>query len=215
MSAETVKADLVAHIADNLPAWVTVTAVDDWPPAPALVAATDLLPVDEDKPWPCVLVAAESRDTAVRGGAIGDPLVAAEYRLRITAAVRTSKSKDVDDAVAGRDRLLLALRWLLLTSPAAGDDTTVLAAGMTETYEPAGLDPKSRPVSVGVLRCTARHVETIPDPAGVTADNAGVTLAVTDADGTLYTDAPAYDGHVVYDDTHAAYDGGTVWPPQQ
>jgi len=68
---EAVKADLVAHLSANIGDWVDVVAVDSWPPAPALVAATDILPVDEDKPWPCVLVSTTSMSTTTRDAGVG------------------------------------------------------------------------------------------------------------------------------------------------
>lgn len=44
------------------------------------------------------------------------------------------------------------------------------------------------------------------------ADSADVTLSVTTADGTLYTDAE-YDDDTVYDST-GGYDSGTEYPPK-
>ena len=212
MGHEAVKADLVSHISDNLAAWITVVEVDSWPPMPAHVAAGDILPVDEDKPWPCVLVTSTSMGDHHRTAALGDATFIGEYSVKITAAVRTSKSKDDADAAAGRDRLLLALRYLLITSPKAGD-TTVLTSTLTEQTDPVAVDPKGRMVALGSITVTARHVESIPDlEAYGVADSADVTLSVTTADGTLYTDAE-YDDDTVYDST-GGYDSGTEYPPK-
>lgn len=183
---EAVKADLVAHLSANIGDWVDVVAVDDWPPAPARVSATDILPVDEDKPWPCVMVASTSMTDPTRPSAIGDATFIGEYSVKITAAVRTSKSKDDADAAVGRDRLLLALRYLLITSPQAGDDTTVLVASLTEQTDPVAIDPKGRMVALGTISVNVRHVETIPDLAGYApVDQIDLGLTVTDAQGML------------------------------
>lgn len=209
---EAVKADLVEHIADNLAQWLTVVAVDDWPPTPQMIAAGDILPVDEDKPWPCVMVASTSMTDPTRPGSIGDGTFIGDYSVKITAAVRTPKSKDEADAAAGRDRLLLALRYLLVTSPQAGSDTTVLLSSLTEQTDPVAIDPKGRMVALGSISVDVRHVETIPDLASYgTADAAVVELGVTDADGSLFTNQ-RYDGETVYDDPADGYDGGTEWP---
>ena len=211
---EAVKADIVEHISDNIAAWIAVTSVADWPPVPALVSATDILPVDEDKPWPCVMVASTSMTDPTRTTSIGDGTFIGEYSVKITAAVRTSKSKDDADAAVGRDRLLLALRYLLITSPQAGENTTVLAASLTEQTDPVAVDPKGRMVALGSISVNVRHVETVPDLASYgEADSAEVHLAVTDADGTLYTNAE-YNSDVAYDDTNTDYEGGTEWPPK-
>jgi len=213
MGHEAVKADLVSHITDNIAAWITVVQDGSWPPVPAEIVASDILPVDEDKPWPCVLVTSTSMSDHRRTAALGDATFIGEYSVKITAAVRTSKSKDDADAAAGRDRLLLALRYLLVTSPQAGDDTTILVASLTEQTDPVAVDPKGRMVALGSISVNVRHVETIPDLASYgEADSADVTLSVTTADGTLYTDAE-YDDDTVYDST-GGYDSGTEYPPK-
>ena len=215
MGHEAVKADIVEHLTDHLGAWVAVVDVDGWPPVPELIAATDILPVDEDKPWPCLLVATTGMTPGRQPTAIAGDVFVGEYAVKITVAVRTSKSRDEADAAVGRDRLLQALRWLLLTSPAAGDSTTVLTAGWSEATDPVAVDPKGRMVALATVTFTARHTETVPDLAGYGTADAGVIaeLAVTDADGSLFTNAE-YDGYVAYDDTDTDYDGGTEWPPQ-
>ena len=213
MGHEAVKAALVSHITDNLAPWITVVEVDDWPPMPGRIAVTDILPVDEDKPWPCVMVASTSMGTQHRAGGMGDATFIGDYSVKITVAVRTAKSKDDADAAAGRDRLLLALRYLLLTSPQAATDTTVLPASLTEQTDPVAIDPKGRMVALGSISVNVRHVETIPDLASYgEADSADVVLSVTTADGTLYTDAE-YDDDTVYDST-GGYDTGTEHPPK-
>ncbi len=217
MGHEAVKADLVEHLTDHLGAWVAVVDVDGWPPAPELIAATDILPVDEDKPWPCLLVATTGMTPGRQPTAIAGDVFVGEYGCKITVAVRTSKSRDEADAAVGRDRLLQALRWLLLTSPAAGASTTVLTAGWSEATDPVAVDPKGRMVALATVTFTARHAETVPDLAGYGTADAGVIaeLAVTDADGSLFTDVdPLYDGPVVYDTPGLEFDGAREWPPQ-
>ena len=212
MGHEAVKAALVSHITDNIAAWITVVQDGSWPPVPAEIVASDILPVDEDKPWPCVLVTSTSMSDRRRTAALGDATFIGEYSVKITAAVRTSKSKDDADAAVGRDRLLLALRYLLITSPKAGD-TTVLTSTLTEQTDPVAVDPKGRMVALGSISVTVRHVESIPDlEAYGVADSADVTLSVTTADGTLYTDAE-YDDDTVYD-ADGGYDSGTEYPPK-
>lgn len=211
---EAVKADIVDHISDNIAPWITVVAVSDWPPVPARISATDILPVDEDKPWPCVMVASTSMTDPTRTTSLGDGTFIGDYSVKITAAVRTSKSKNDADAALGRDRLLLALRYLLVTSPQAGDDTTVLVASLTEQTDPVAVDPKGRMVALGSISVNVRHIETVPDLASYgEADTADIHLAVTDADGSLYTNAE-YVGDVAYDDADTVYDGGTEFPPK-
>ena len=191
---EAVKADLVTHIGDNIAAWITVVAEDGWPVVPQLIAASDILPVDEDKPWPCVMVASTSMTDPTRTTSIGDGTFIGEYSVKITAAVRTSKSKDDADAAVGRDRLLLALRYLLITSPQAGDDTTVLVASLTEQTDPVAVDPKGRMVALGSISVNVRHVETIPDLDEYgTVDQIDLAVTVTDAQGML--------GYTVPDDS--------------
>ena len=210
---EAVKADLVTHIGDNIAAWIAVVAEDGWPVEPQMIAASDILPVDEDKPWPCVMVASTSMTDPTRPSGIGDATFIGDYSVKITAAVRTAKSKDDADAAVGRDRLLLALRYLLVTSPQAGEDTTVLAASLTEQTDPVAIDPKGRMVAIGSISVNVRHVETIPDLASYgLADSADVVVSVTTADGTLFTDAE-YDDDTVYDSS-GGYDTGTEYPPK-
>ena len=213
---EAVKADLVDHLTDHIGAWVELVDAGGWPPAPALIAATDILPVDEDKPWPCILVATTGMTPARLPSAIGCGEFIGEYAVKVTVAVRTSKSKDEADAAVGRDRLLQALRWLLLTSPAAGTATTVLTAGWSEKTDPVAVDPKGRMVALSEVTFTARHTETVPDPAAYgTADAGVIELAVTDAAGSLFTEAdPLYDGPVVYDTPGLEFDGAREWPPK-
>jgi hypothetical protein len=208
---EAVKSDLVAHLSANIGDWVDVVAVDSWPPVPALVAATDVLPVDEDKPWPCVLVSTTSMSTTTRDAGIGSGVFVGDYAVRVSVAVRTPKSKDYDQAALGRDRLLAAVRYLLLSSPKAGD-CAVLTADLSEQTDAVAVDAKGRPVAVGTLSLTVRATETIPDLAAYgTADAAIVDLGVTDADGSLFTNQ-RYDGETAYDDPADGYDGGTEWP---
>ena len=99
---EAVKADLVAHLGANIGDSVDVVAVDSWPPAPALVAATDILPVDEDKPWPCVLVSTTSMSTTTRAAGVGSGVFIGDYGVRVTVAGRPPKSKGFDQAAVGR-----------------------------------------------------------------------------------------------------------------
>jgi len=210
---EAVKADIVEHISDNLAAWITVVAVADWPPVPARISATDILPVDEDKPWPVVLVSTTGMTPKDQPTALGGDTHIGVYDVKITVAVRTSKSKDDADAAVGRDRLIQAVRWLLLTSPQAGTSTTVMPSTWSETVDPVAIDPKGRMVALGSISVNVRHVETIPDLASYgEADSADVVLSVATADGTLYTDAE-YDDDTVYDST-GGYDTGTEYPPK-
>lgn len=210
---EAVKADIVEHISDNIAAWITVVAVADWPPVPARISATDILPVDEDKPWPVVLVSTTGMTPKDQPTALGGDTHIGVYDVKITVAVRTSKSKDDADAAVGRDRLIQAVRWLLLTSPQAGTSTTVMPSTWSETVDPVAIDPKGRMVALGSISVNVRHVETIPDLASYgEADSADVVLSVATADGTLYTDAE-YDDDTVYDST-GGYDTGTEYPPK-
>lgn len=213
MGHEAVKADLVDHLTTDLPAWVAVVAVDGWPAAPERIAAADILPVDEDKPWPVILVSTTTMTPKDQPTALGGDTHIGVYEVKITVAVRTSKSKDDADAAVGRDRLVQAVRWLLLTSPQAGTNTTVMPSTWSETVDPVAIDPKARMVALGTVTVSVRHIETVPDLAshGV-ADSADVVLSVTTADGTLYTDAE-YDDDTVYDAT-GGYDTGTEYPPK-
>ena len=147
-----------------------------------------------------------------RAAGVGSGVFIGDYGVRVTVAVRTPKSKDFDQAAVGRDRLLAAVRYLLLSSPKAGDDCAVLTADFSEQTDPVAVDAKGRPVAVGTLTLTVRHTETIPDLAEYgTADSAIVELGVTDADGSLFTNQH-YDAESVYDDPADGYDGGTEWP---
>lgn len=214
---EQVKDLLVEHLADDLGPWLTVVrGDDDWPLDPKMVAASDILPEGDDG-WPCVLVSSTRMVKRTSVSSTVTPVGAhvARYTVTITVACRAVKERDADSAAAGRDRLLQAVRWLLLTSPGLGADATCLLADLEEQTDPVAVDAKGRPVALGRSTFTVQAVETVPDLGAVAvADSAEVALSVTDADGTLYTGAPDYDAFIAYDDTHAAYDGGTQYPPQ-
>lgn len=178
---EAVKAAVVAHVAANVAAWVATTQEDSWPPAPSLVAATAVLPVDEDKPWPCVLV---SSTATPRISQVGDGTYLAEYTLNLRVGVRSDEMKNYDKAVEGRDRLLLAVRRLLLSSPRCAAGVVTLAASITETTDDVALDTKGRPVALGTLSVTVRQSETLPDPAAVDVLTADVEVTAVDATHT-------------------------------
>lgn len=210
---EHVKAVLVDHLADNLPAWLTVIRDGDtWPLDPKLVAASDILP-DKDEQWPCVLVTSTSMNRRMAADTVATGEFIGRYDVTVTVGARGVKERDADEAAAGRDRLLLAVRNLFLASPGLDEDTTCLLSGLTEETGAVAVDVKGRPVAIGSVSLQVQYVETIPDLASVTADSADVHLAVTDADGSLYTNAE-YVGDVTYDDAGTVYDGGTEWPPK-
>lgn len=218
---ETVKALLVDHLTDHLAPWLEVVrAGDTWPLDPKLTAASDILPEGDDQ-WPCVLVSSTkmTRRTSKAADAVATSEFLGRYAVTVTVACRAVKERDPDSAATGRDRMLQAVRWLLLTAPGLDAASTCLFNDanqpMVEETDPVAVDAKGRPVALGRITFAVQHAETVPDPASVVTDSASVSLSVTDADGTLYTEAPAYDdGLTVYDDTHTAYDGGVAWPPQ-
>ncbi len=211
MSYESVKAALVDHITDNVGDWLDLEKVDAWPADPALVGSFEILP-EGDEHWPCVAVTAlrSVDEDTVTGGPPGEYM--SVYSMVVTVGVK-SAGNDIESAVSGRDRLLQAVRNLLKAVPAAADGVRVLSDISGET-DAVVADVKGRPAALGRLNIRVRSTETIPDLATYgTADSAEVHLSVTDADGTLYTNAE-YVGDVVYDDESTVYDGGTEWPPK-
>lgn len=194
---EQVKDLLVQHLADDLGPWLTVVrGDDDWPLDPKMVAASDILPEGDDG-WPCVLVSSTrmvkrtslASTTTPVGGHV------ARYTVTITVACRAVKERDADSAAAGRDRLLLAVRWLLMTSPGLGPDATCLLSDLEEVTDPVAVDAKGRPVALGRATFTVQAVETVPDLAEYgTVDQIDLAVTVTDAQGML--------GYTVPDDSN-------------
>lgn len=210
---EQVKAALVEHLSDNLPAWLTIVRDGaTWPLDPKLVDASDILPEGDD-PWPCVLVSSTKMTRRFSAEATATGEFVGVYDVTVTVAVRGVKERDVDATAAGRDRLTDAVRYLLLASPGMGEQTRALTADLTTETDPVAVDAKGRPVGLGRVAFQVQHVETIPDPAAVTADSADVELRVTHAAASLFTNAE-YNGDVAYDDADTVYDGGTEWPPK-
>lgn len=180
---ETVKTNLVEHLSDYLPDWVDTVAVDDWPTAPGMIAATDILPIDEDKPWPVVMVSTTAMTQGRNPGPLGERIFVGNYDVKITVGVRTPKNRDPDDAAIGRDRLLQAVRWLLRDRPSLGDGASVLR-GFTETTDPVGIDTKGRLVALGTLNLVVRLTETAPvapDSTDVTVDDTSIEIEASDA----------------------------------
>ncbi len=184
---EAVKDALVDHLATILPAWVQATAVDGWPATPALVAATEVLPVDEDKPWPCVLVSSTARPRIKHTG--GDTYLA-EYTVEVKVGVRSHGSKDYDAATDGRDRLLQAVVWALMAHPKLADGVVALTADMSDTTDPVAIDTKGRPVALGVLSLTVRQAETLPDPGAVESVDVEVDVTAVAAGQPLPEPVP-------------------------
>mgnify|MGYP000850317105 FL=1 len=210
MSYESVKAALVDHIDDNVGAWLALEKVSAWPADPALVGSFEILP-EGDEHWPCVAVTAlKSVDADVATG--GPPGVyMSVYDMVVTVGCKSAAS-DVESAASGRDRLLQAVRNLLKAVPSPTSGVRVLA-DMTGEADPVVQDARGRPAALGRLNIKVRAVESIPDlEAYGVADSADVTLSVTTADGTLYTDT-SYDDDLVYD-ADGGYDSGTEYPPK-
>lgn len=211
MSYESVKAALVDHISDNVGAWLTLEKVASWPADPALVGSFEILP-EGDEHWPCVAVTAlrsVDEDTLAGGPPGGYHSV---YSVVVTVGCKSS-GNDIESAASGRDRLLQAVRNLLKANPSAADGVRVLSDITGET-DPVVADVKGRPAALGRLNVRVRAVEEIPDLDEIgTVDTADVHLAVTVADGSLYTNAE-YVGDVAYDDADTVYDGGTEFPPK-
>jgi hypothetical protein len=142
------------------------------------VAATAVLPVDEDKPWPCILVSSTATPQIKQAG---DGTYLADYTLNLRVGVRSDEMKGYDKAVIGRDRLLLAVRRLLMARPRCAEGVVALVPTITETTDDVALDTKGRPVALGTLSLTVRQAETLPDPGAVESISAEVELTAVDA----------------------------------
>lgn len=215
---EQVKDLLVEHLADDLGPWLTVVrGDDDWPLDPKMVAASDILPEGDDA-WPCVLVSSTRMVKRTSMSATPTPVGhhIARYTTTVTVACRAVKERDADSAAAGRDRLLLAVRWLLMTAPGLGSDATCLLSDLEEVTDPVAVDAKGRPVALGRATFVVQATETVPDLGAIEVVDAAVTdLAVTTADGSLFTHTTAgYDGPIVYDAPGVEFDGAREYPPK-
>lgn len=184
---EAVKDAVTAHIATNIAAWLSTTQEAAWPPAPPYVAATAVLPVDEDKPWPCVMISSTGMPRLTQTGD-GDYL--AEYTLNIRVGVRSDEARNYDKAVDGRDRLLLAVRRLLMSSPRCASGVVALVPSITETTDDVALDTKGRPVALGILSLAVRQSETVPDPIAVESLSADVDVVAVPADQDIPLPTP-------------------------
>lgn len=191
---EAVKTTLAAHLAARLPSYMSGVQQASWPPAPAYIAVTDMLP-EADKAWPCVLVSATSMVQPEYAAGIGDSIFVGVYDVRLTVGVRAIKERDIESAIYGRDRLMLAIRQVLLQEPDLdGNGVTIaLTRDLREETDPAANDPKTRPVALGAVRLQVRHIEEIPDLSAVEVDEASVDIEVSDAadtDSTTITVPP-------------------------
>lgn len=191
---EAVKTTMAAHLADRVPSYMPGVQVASWPPAPTYIAVTDMLP-EADRAWPCVLVSATAMVQPEYASAIGDNVFVGVYDVRLTVGVRATKERDVESAIYGRDRLMLAIRRLLLQEPDLdGDGVTIaLTRDLREETDPAANDPKTRPVAMGAVRLQVRHIEDVPDLAAVEVDQASVDIEISDAadtDSTTITVPP-------------------------
>ena len=186
MGHEAVKDAMVAHLSDRLTTWLALSRVDGWPKDPGMVAATEVLPADEDKPWPVVMVSSTAMPNILHPGSLGEQAMICEYTLTIRVGVRGDKERDYDRATVGRDRLLLAVRWLLLAHPRLADGIVAVTKELSETTDPVAVDTKGRPVALGVLSVPVRAAETLPDPAAVDlVGDVDVTVTAVPADGDL------------------------------
>lgn len=185
---EQVKDLLVQHLADDLGPWLTVVrGDDDWPLDPKMVAASDILPEGDDA-WPCVLVSSTRMVKRTSVSATPTPVGAhvARYTVTVTTACRAVKERDADSAAAGRDRLLLAVRWLLMTAPGLGETATCLLSDLEEVTDPVAVDAKGRPVALGRATFTVQATETVPDLGAYgAADLATVVIDAVPADGVM------------------------------
>lgn len=183
---EAVKAAVVEHLTDLLPTWLAAVRPegDTWPIDPKLIAASDILP-DKDEQWPCVLVASTVMNRHLSDGAeqfVGD------YDIQVSVAARANKERDADSAAVARDRLLAAVRWLVLSHPGPNDAMQILSGSITEETGAVGVDLKGRPAALGSISFTVRYAESIPtvaaDIAGTVTDTA-IVVAAVDADTDL------------------------------
>lgn len=214
MGHESVRGLLVAHLAEGLPAWLDVArGGDEWPPDPRHVAADDIWPEGDDK-WPAVLVPSTRmvKRTSLSADVPAAALFAGRYEVSVAVGCRAVKERDAESARTGRDRLLLAVRWLLLTSPGLGAGTSCHFDALSEVTDPVASETKGRPVALGRLTFSVQHVESVPDLAGVPVVSADVGVEVAAADEPLFTE-DGYDADPVYSGG-GDYDAGTVWPPK-
>lgn len=214
MGHESVRGLLVAHLAEGLPAWLDVArGGDEWPPDPRHVAADDIWPEGDDK-WPAVLVPSTRmvKRTSLSADVPAAALFAGRYEVSVAVGCRAVKERDSASASSGRDRLMQAVRWLLLTHPGLDASTSCHFAELSETTQPVALDAKGRPVALGRLVFTVMQTEPVPDLTGVPVVSADVEVDAAAADQPLHTDT-GYDADLVYSGG-GDYDAGTVWPPK-
>lgn len=191
---EAVKTALAGALGASLATWVAGVQVSGWPKAPGFIGITDV-PPDADKLWPCVLISSTAMVATQHVSAVGDGQFVGVYDVKVTVGVRAVKERDVESAIFGRDRLLLAVRRLLLHSPdLAGDGATVvLATSLTEATDQAAEDLKGRPTAFGEISLQIRHIETIPDPDAVAVTAVGTEVTAYDATGVLAPEPPPGD----------------------
>lgn len=171
---EAVKAALVEYLADGLPDWVTQVEG----PTVKVVAASDILP-DKDEGFPCVLVSSTRAERVTAGAE--DFVV--RYDVSVTVA---AKATTADLAAQARDRLLLAVRWLLLASPGVGESAQALTAGLTEDTGAVAVDAKGRPTALGSVSFGVQVAEALPVlGTPVDFDFASVVIDAVDAAGSL------------------------------
>lgn len=159
-----------AHLAAHLPAKLDQiraqtppvpvdNAPDVWPPNPK-VFCSDVVPTRSDL-LPAVMVGSSQLLSlqACEGGAAAE--WQGRYQFDVNAVCVSPHAGGDVLAGIGRDRLVLAVREILIEYPDAGGGVRLLCRDLVEDTGPVGQDDASRPKGGGVTTVQADTVETL------------------------------------------------------
>lgn len=135
---------------------------DNWPPAPRSVTVADSMPIREEM-YPAIIVQSTGSEL-VHSSQAGSGEHMFRYAMRVQVLVTSHKAQGAETASVGRDRLLLAVRDVLMSGSLGDPDYAIVSGSFTETTGIAVETLQSKPVAVGSIEFDVNAIEisTIP-----------------------------------------------------
>lgn len=173
---------LQTNVPDRLDAIRTALAVTS-PVDPATYVAADSLTVATE--FPVVLVRSTSMGTLRAAGTVdpgSESTWVGRYDVEVVVACDSATHGDYAAACADRDRLLLAVREVLLLTSGVGD-IELLTANLAEDTGAAAETLRGAPLAAGSITLSALATETLAPLAGAATE----TWDATDQTVTAYS----------------------------
>lgn len=146
-------------------------------PDPVVYALDERWPSKDT--WPAVCVpSTELRSLIREANDAGAETWTGTYAVNVAVGTRFDEHRATNEAALQRDRLLLAVREVLLLSPKPQAGVRIMPNSIAEEAGTPGEDIAARPHALGVVSFTVQTEETIAPAADPpTADTADVEVA--------------------------------------